>query len=229
MTTGDDPVISIDGITRTFVATQSIVVLDGVSMTVAAGERVVVFGRSGAGKSTLLNILGLLDRPSSGSYRLLGRDVSALRGAARDRLRADALGFVFQAHHVIGHRTVAENLDLKLSIVGMPRAERATRVERVLDDLGLGDRTQAAGATLSGGEKQRLAIARAVLTEPAVVLADEPTGNLDDGNTADVLSLFDVQAARGAAVVVITHDRRAAEWADRALSLVGGRVVEGVA
>ncbi|MGL5867080.1 MAG: ABC transporter ATP-binding protein [Dermatophilaceae bacterium] len=229
MTTGDTPVITVDDITRTFPTVPPTVVLDGVSMGVAAGERVVVFGRSGAGKSTLLNILGLLDRPTAGGYRLLGRDVSTLRGAARDRLRADALGFVFQAHHVIGHRTVAENLDLKLSIVGMPRAERAAQVESVLVDLGLGERMHAAGATLSGGEKQRLAIARAVLTGPAVLLADEPTGNLDDGNTADVLSLFDAQAARGAAVVVITHDRRAAEWADRALSLVGGRVVEGVA
>ena len=187
-----------------------------------------VFGRSGAGKSTLLNIVGLLDEPSGGSYRLLGQDVAALRGAARDRLRAKALGFVFQAHHIIGHRSVAENLD-RHRTRDPARGQRRARIEAVLGELGLGERVDAAGATLSGGEKQRLAIARAVLTGPAVLLADEPTGNLDDGNTADVLALFDDQAARGAAVVVITHDRRAAAWADRAVSIVDGRIVEGIA
>lgn len=224
-----EPAVVLEGVTRSFPGPPAVSVLRGVSMSARAGERVAVFGRSGAGKSTLLNIVGLLDEACSGSYRLLGQEVSSLRGSARDRLRARALGFVFQAHHVIGHRTVAENLDLKLSVVGMARGQRRERIEEVLDELGLRELVDAAGATLSGGEKQRLAIARAVLTGPSVLLADEPTGNLDDGNTAHVLSMFDAQAARGAAVVVITHDRRAAAWADRAVSIVDGRIVEGIA
>ena len=172
MTSAAAPVLEAQEVTRTFPGAPPLRVLRG-----------AIFGRSGAGKSTLLNILGLLDEATTGRYQLLGHDVATRRGAQRDRLRASALGFVFQAHHIIGHRTATENLELKLSVIGTPRAERATRIAGTLDGLGLGDHAQALGATLSGGEKQRLAIARAVIADPAIVLADEPTGNLDDSNT----------------------------------------------
>ncbi|HQV83292.1 MAG TPA: ABC transporter ATP-binding protein [Ornithinibacter sp.] len=228
MTSAAAPVLEAQEVTRTFPGAPPLRVLRGVSLAVHRGERVAIFGRSGAGKSTLLNILGLLDEATTGRYQLLGHDVATRRGAQRDRLRASALGFVFQAHHIIGHRTATENLELKLSVIGTPRAERATRIAGTLDGLGLGDHAQALGATLSGGEKQRLAIARAVIADPAIVLADEPTGNLDDSNTAEVLALFDTQVDRGGSVVLITHDRRAAAWADQAYTLADGILRRGL-
>ncbi|GCE75599.1 ABC transporter ATP-binding protein [Cellulomonas biazotea] len=221
-------VVEVRDVRRTYPTSPPVHALLGVDLTVAAGERTAILGQSGSGKSTLLNVLGLLDEPTSGTYRLLGEDTAGYDGAARDRLRSRALGFVFQESHVLGHRTVAENVLLKLVAAAVPRSERAPLVADVLHRVGLDHRADALGRLLSGGEKQRLAVARAVVTQPRLLLADEPTGNLDDGNAATVLDLFDEQARAGVAVVVITHDPRTASWADRTVRLVDGRIEPGV-
>lgn len=211
-------------VTKTYDVDPPVEALRGVDLDVCEGERVAVLGRSGSGKSTLLNIVGLLDEPTSGTYSLAGEDVSRVGGKVRDRLRATMLGFVFQESHVLGHRTVEENVSLGLMAAGLARDVRASMVTEVLGRVGLTHRATTPGRLLSGGEKQRLAVARAVAPSPRVLLADEPTGNLDDVNARGVLDLFDEQAARGVAVVVITHDARTAAWADRRLDLVDGRI-----
>lgn len=215
-------VIDATALHKDFEGPPPIRVLVGVDLCVAGGERVAVHGRSGAGKSTLLNILGLLDRADAGTYRLAGIDVATMSNRERDRLRSTEIGFVFQSHHIISHRTVAQNLDLKLDILAVPAADRAPMIERALAEVGMLGHLHAQGRTLSGGEKQRLALARAIVAQPSLILADEPTGNLDDGNSTDVLGLLSREAARGAAVVVITHDTRIGAWADRSVMLADG-------
>lgn len=219
-------VLDAAGLAKVYAADPPVRALEHVDLRVAAGERVAVLGRSGAGKSTLLNILGLLDEPTAGTYRLLGRETARLRPRERDALRAAHIGFVFQDCHVLGHRSCAENVALKLAAVDHPRAARGALIGATLDRVGLADRASAPGRTLSGGEKQRLAVARAVVTRPALLLADEPTGNLDGDNARAVLELFAEQAAHGVAVVVITHDERIGAWADRALTLADGGLRE---
>ncbi|GII99878.1 putative ABC transport system ATP-binding protein [Sediminihabitans luteus] len=216
--------LDLSGVTKTYLVDPPVEALRGVDLTVEPGERVAVLGRSGAGKSTLLNIVGLLDEPTSGTYLLAGQDVSASGSAERDRLRAETFGFVFQESHVLGHRTAAQNVWLGLMASGVARRERDVRIAEVLERVGLTHRADSLGRLLSGGEKQRLAVARAVVARPRVLLADEPTGNLDDANATSVLDLFDEQAAQGVAVVVITHDARTAQWADRVVTLVDGRL-----
>ena len=214
--------IHMEEICKTYEVHPPIDVLKGVNLDVAAGERVAIVGHSGAGKSTLLNVIGLLDTPSGGSYELAGEATAAMRARGRDRMRASLIGFVFQDFHVLGHRTVRENLELKLAISSMPLTQRSEAVNSVLDAVGLNHRAEALTRLLSGGEKQRVPIARAIIGSPQVLLADEPTGNLDEANARGVLDLFDAQAERGVAVVVITHDERIAHWADRELHLVDG-------
>jgi putative ABC transport system ATP-binding protein len=214
--------INAESLARVYPADPPVVALAGVDLTVDRGERVAIVGRSGAGKSTLLNLLGLLDRPTSGKFQLLDRETVDLASAERDELRARHIGFVFQDSHVLGHRTVSENLDIKLAVLAMPRAHRPEATREVLERVGLSHRSNAPARLLSGGERQRLAVARAVVGQPALLLADEPTGNLDEYNSSTVLSMFDEQAATGVAVVVITHDMRLAAWADRTLELSSG-------
>jgi ABC-type lipoprotein export system ATPase subunit len=216
--------LSLEGVSKTYLVDPPIVALNGLDFSVDAGERVAILGRSGSGKSTLLNILGLLDEPTAGSYTIDGREVAKTKGAERDWTRAHFFGFVFQESHVLGHRTVAQNVWLGLMASGVPRRVRQNRTEEVLTRVGLVERADALGRLLSGGEKQRLAVARSVVSAPRVVLADEPTGNLDDSNASAVLSLFDAQASAGVAVVVITHDQRTASWADRIMHLDEGRI-----
>lgn len=211
------------GLTKAYPGSPPVRALDGASLRVRSGERLAILGPSGSGKSTLLNVLGLLDAADSGSYELMGANTERLSGRERDRLRAKTLGFVFQAYHILPHRTVWENVLLKLSTSGVPAGVRHGLITQVLERVGLTDRSNARGQTLSGGEKQRLALARAVVTSPQVLLADEPTGNLDDVNARSVLDLFDEQSAAGVAVVVITHDQRTAAWADRIVHLHAGR------
>ncbi|MBM7824335.1 putative ABC transport system ATP-binding protein [Arcanobacterium pluranimalium] len=217
-------VLHLRDIRKTYNVTPPVPVLHGVDLDVDAGEKVAILGYSGAGKSTLLNIMGLLDVPTSGTYELAGHETQSLSGRRRDHLRSDVLGFVFQDYHVLGHRTVAENLDLKLSITGVPHAERESAINDALSNVGLLERKHSLSRLLSGGEKQRLAIARAIITHPQVLLADEPTGNLDSLNAKIVLDLFDQQAAKGVAIVVITHDDRLARWADRVVHLRDGKI-----
>ena len=218
-------VVELDGVSKVYPGRGTVPVLQDVGLSVTAGERLAVVGRSGAGKSTLLNLMGLLDVPTAGRYRLLGSDTSRLGGRERDRLRAGSIGFVFQEHHVLGHRSVGENVDLALAASGVPHRDRPDLADAALRRVGLGAHAQARSGLLSGGEKQRLAVARAVVTRPRLLLADEPTGNLDDENAADVLRLFGEQADSGVAVVVITHSGRVAAWADRVLEVVAGRLL----
>lgn len=223
--TNEEFVLEMRDIHKIYDVIPPVKVLKGIDVTIRAGERIAIVGESGAGKSTLLNIMGLLDLPTSGTYKLLGRETEGLKPRTRDRMRSQILGFVFQDFHVLGHRTIEENLDLKLSINKVARHKRPHLIEEVLGDVGLSGRRFSLARLLSGGEKQRLAIARAIINRPQILLADEPTGNLDSSNAEAVLDLFDAQAARGVAVVVITHDTRLAQWADRVLILREGRIV----
>lgn len=223
------PILHLAEVTKTYLTRQPVTALTGVDLTVSAGERIAIVGRSGSGKSTLLNIVGLLDEATSGRYELAGDDTLTMSAAARNQLRAQRLGFVFQDSHVLGHRTVAENIALKLAITRTPRHARPGQIAEVLKRVGLDHRRDALGRLLSGGERQRVAIARAIVSSPDILLADEPTGNLDADNSAAVLEIFDSLARAGTTVIVITHDLRIAGWADRALTLDSGRLVEGCA
>lgn len=220
------PIIELEGISKTFESPdRTIRALDDVSFSVAQGERLAVVGRSGAGKSTLLNILGLLDQPSAGTYRLMNDDVAGLAERQRDMVRRDSVGFVFQSYQILGNLSASDNLRLKLAISRVPANQRSARVDDALGAVGLSSHAESLGRNLSGGEKQRLAIARALLNDPPLVLADEPTGNLDSENAGGVLELLTGLAARRMAVVVITHDERLASWADRVVRLENGKVV----
>ncbi|MBR5951107.1 MAG: ABC transporter ATP-binding protein [Actinomycetaceae bacterium] len=202
-------------------------VLKGVNLQVDEGQRIAIIGKSGAGKSTLLNILGLLDTPTSGTYALDGTHVEHMSEAERDRVRGEKIGFVFQDFHVLGARSVIENLNLKLATNHILRSEREEMIARVLDQVGLTERAAAPARLLSGGEKQRLSLARAVICAPRIILADEPTGNLDSENAGAVLEMFDKQADSGVAVIVITHDDRLSGWADKVYTLDAGVLYAG--
>ena len=220
----DDVVLRAQGLTRSFVeGDRRLDVLRGVSFELHAGEHVAVVGRSGSGKSTLLHLLAGLDTPTSGSVWLAGEDLSSLDDRDRSRLRNRALGFVYQFHHLLAEFSALENVAMPLYIGGAVRAEANARAESLLDEVGLADRATHRPGQLSGGERQRVAIARALVTRPVVVLADEPTGNLDDENAESVGGLLrELRAAHGTAFVVVTHSSGLASLADRTLRLTGG-------
>jgi ABC-type lipoprotein export system ATPase subunit len=200
--------------------------VDDVDLDVAAGETVAIMGPSGCGKSTLLQLLGGLDRPSGGSVWLGDRRVDDLGERALARLRRDEVGFVFQSFHLMEELTAVENVELSALLAGRsPRAARRRALD-LLDRVGLGDRARFLPAALSGGQRQRVAVARALTNEPAVVLADEPTGNLDSTATLDVLRLFDSLHDAGQTLVVVTHDARIAATADRLISMRDGALVD---
>lgn len=199
--------------------------LRGVSLHVAPGESVAVTGRSGSGKSTLLNVLGLLEGLTSGTYLVDGADTSTMPGRDLDALRARLFGFVFQSFHLVPYLTTRENVELGLTYDRRPRRERAQRIDALLDQVGLAHRRDAVVSTLSGGERQRTAVARALVRRPAVLLADEPTGNLDEASAADVLALFEQVREAGVAVVVVTHDAPTAARAQREYRMRDGQVV----
>jgi len=200
--------------------------VDGVDLDVAAGETLAVMGPSGCGKSTLLHLLGGLDRPSAGELWLDGRRVDQLTERALARLRRAAIGFVFQAFHLMDELTAAENVELPALLAGCsPRAARR-RALGLLERTGLADRAAFLPSALSGGQRQRVAIARALANDPLVVLADEPTGNLDSAATLDVLRLFDSLHAAGQTLVIVTHDPRIAATADRLISMRDGALVD---
>ncbi|MEM8933958.1 MAG: ABC transporter ATP-binding protein, partial [Acidobacteriota bacterium] len=192
--------------------------------TIAAGEHVAVMGPSGSGKSTLLNLLGCLDRPTSGVYRLDGRDVGALSEAERTAVRRHQIGFVFQSFHLVGRLDAVHNVEMPMVFAGIPRAERRRRAEALLADVDLADRFDHRPEQLSGGERQRVAIARARGLDPKILLADEPTGNLDSKSGAQVLDLLDRLHDEGLTLIVVTHDPRVAARADRIIVLRDGRL-----
>jgi ABC-type lipoprotein export system ATPase subunit len=200
--------------------------VDGVDLDVAAGQTVAVMGPSGCGKSTLLHLLGRLDRPSGGDIELAGRRLGQLSEKELARVRREAVGFVFQAFHLMDELTAAENVELPVLLAGRsPRAARR-RAADLLEQVGLADRAAFQPSALSGGQRQRVAIARALVSEPLVVLADEPTGNLDSEGTMDVLRLFDRLHGAGQTLVIVTHDSRIAATADRLISMRDGTFID---
>jgi len=200
--------------------------LDGVSLEVESGEYVAVVGPSGSGKSTLMNILGCLDVPTEGTYSLAGEDVSTLDEARLADVRNRLIGFVFQQFNLLPSLPAWRNVELPLVYAGVGRDERRERSMAALERVGLGDRAEHRPGELSGGQQQRVAVARALVTEPAMVLADEPTGNLDSRSTADVLALFDELSRLGRTIVLITHEREVAERAGRRVVVRDGRVAD---
>lgn len=230
-TAGVAPTVEVIGLSRTFPTPAGpVTALAQADLCVAGGEMVAIVGPSGAGKSTLLHLLGLLDSPTSGRYRLAGADTSELSPTDRGRLRAQAIGFVFQAFHLVGHKSATENVMLPLIYQRAPRETRRGRAIEALERIGLGQRLDAAPATMSGGEKQRVAVARALVHNPRLLLCDEPTGNLDTENSRAVIDLLrELTRQDGMATIVVTHDLEVAASADRIIRVVDGhtRLPEG--
>ena len=230
MATTDDALISLSGITKVFqteeVETHA---LADVNFEIRKGEYIAISGPSGCGKTTLLSILGLLDSASGGRYMLDGESVASLAPAERARVRNRQIGFIFQAFNLIGDLTVFENVELPLTYRNMDAAERKRRVNSALDRVAMSHRAKHYPAQLSGGQQQRVAVARAVAGDPAILLADEPTGNLDSTNGEAVMQLLRDLNKNGATVCMVTHDSRYAQHADREVNLFDGRVVEALA
>ena len=199
-----------------------------VSLEVKEGEFVAIMGPSGCGKSTLLNILGLLDNPTEGTYTLNGRDVSTLKESERTDLRKGVIGFVFQSFNLIDELNVYENIELPLLYMGVPAKERRQRIEAVMDRMAISHRRKHFPCQLSGGQQQRVAIARAVLSNPRIILADEPTGNLDSKNGQEVMNLLSELHQEGTTIVMVTHSQHDASYADRIVKLYDGEIVDQV-
>ncbi len=221
------PLIVTDDLGRVYDAGDVAVhALRGVDVTIHAGESVAIMGTSGSGKSTLMHLLGCLDRPSHGRYRLAGVDVAGLDAAALAGVRNQTLGFVFQAFNLLPRTSALENVELPLVYRGVPGAERRRRAKAALERVGLGARLDHHPNQLSGGQQQRVAIARAIVGEPRVVLADEPTGNLDSRTSLEIMALFQELAAAGITVVLVTHEPEIAAFASRVLVMRDGRLVQ---
>ena len=222
------PAIEIEDLRKDYApgGTAAVHALRGVSARFEAGSFWAIMGASGSGKSTLLQILGCLDRPSAGRYRLAGTDVSRLSDDALSDVRLRRIGFVFQSFNLIPQLTVAENIALPLYYQGVPDAESAARAREMAGKVGLGERLAHRPSELSGGQQQRAAVARALVTDPVVVLADEPTGNLDTATSVEIMELFARLHARGKTVVMVTHEPDIAAWAEHRLVLSDGRIKE---
>jgi putative ABC transport system ATP-binding protein len=220
-------VIALAGVSRTYdVGGRPVRALQEVSFEVPSGGYVSIMGPSGSGKSTLLNILGCLDRPTSGTYVLDGEEVGGFDDDRLSLVRRHKIGFVFQAFHLVPRLTAAGNVELPMVFAGIPTPERAERVAAALDAVGLADRADHRPDQLSGGERQRVAIARAVVMRPAILLADEPTGNLDSGSGAEVVGLLERMNADGLTLIVVTHDAALGARARTHVRLADGRIVE---
>jgi putative ABC transport system ATP-binding protein len=222
------PVVEMTGVTKTYKAVPPVQALRECELRIDRGEYVAIMGPSGSGKSTLLNVLGLLDAPSAGEYRLDGQATAGLSERARSGLRAYLIGFVFQSFHLVGYRTAVENVETGLLYQKVRRKERQQRAIEVLEQVGLADRMWATPTQMSGGERQRVAIARALVRRPALVLCDEPTGNLDTETGRQVLRLIDELHREGLTVVVITHDPEVGGRAERVIEIRDGVVHDGV-
>ena len=227
---GGEPIVALDGVSRTY-AMDGVRVdaLRDVSLAVSQGEFVAIVGPSGSGKSTMMHIIGCLDRPTTGRYRLAGNPVAELSDDGLARLRSRTIGFVFQSYNLLPRTTALENVATPLLYQGVGRRDRVARATAALERLGLGDRLRHEPSQLSGGQQQRVAIARAIVTDPALILADEPTGNLDTTAGAEVLALLRELHAAGRTIVLITHDAEVAASAPRRLHLRDGRLSEGLA
>jgi putative ABC transport system ATP-binding protein len=227
MSMNGDSLIRLDGVTKVFLTDEMEThALAGVHLEIKKGEYFSIAGPSGCGKSTLLSILGLLDSPTDGKYILNGKPVENLKASERARIRNREIGFIFQAFNLIGDLTVYENVELPLTYRGMPSSERKQRVHDALDRVEMSHRMKHYPSQLSGGQQQRVAVARALVGDPLILLADEPTGNLDSKNGEAVMSLMRELHRGGATICMVTHDPRYAAYADRAIHLFDGRVVE---
>jgi putative ABC transport system ATP-binding protein len=223
------PVIEVESLLKTYkLGDVTVEALRGIDLTIQKGAFLAVVGASGSGKSTLMNILGLLDRPTSGTYRLEGRDVSQLGRDERALLRNRKIGFVFQNFNLLSRTSAIENVELPLMYRGgMPPGERHRRAQALLEAVGLGQRLDHRPHQLSGGQQQRVAVARALVNDPEVVLADEPTGNLDSKTSDEIMELMQkLNAEKGVTIIVITHEPDIADFAERAVTFRDGRIVE---
>ncbi|MEP7009479.1 MAG: ABC transporter ATP-binding protein [Acidobacteriota bacterium] len=227
MSASSDALIHLDGVTKVFLTDEvETHALATINIQIKNGEYVAIAGPSGCGKTTLLSILGLLDTPSEGKYRLNGKQVADLSFSDRARIRNKEIGFIFQAFNLIGDLTVYENVELPLTYRGMPAKERKERVQAALERVGMSHRMKHYPSQLSGGQQQRVAVARAVVGKPSILLADEPTGNLDSRNSEQVMGLLAELHAEGATICMVTHDPRFTRYAQRTIHLFDGRVVE---
>ncbi|WP_435627027.1 ABC transporter ATP-binding protein [Candidatus Ferrigenium straubiae] len=217
--------IALSQISRIFtVGDQQVAALRDIDLEIAAGDYVSIMGPSGSGKSTLLNLIGLLDRPTSGTYRLDGGDVTDLDDRQQAKVRSEKVGFVFQSFHLVPRLTAAMNIELPLMLAGVSPAERKARVAQLLENYGLADRADHRPDQLSGGQRQRVAIARATSMHPAVLLADEPTGNLDQATGKEVMNLLEQLVGQGVALILVTHDPVIGGRAARQVRMVDGRI-----
>jgi putative ABC transport system ATP-binding protein len=223
------PLIRMQGVTKTYDAGElAVQALRGVDLDIQRGQMVAIIGPSGSGKSTLMHILGCLDAPTDGAYRLEGKDVSELSGFQLAAIRNQKIGFVFQTFNLLPKASLLRNVELPLLYAGIASAERKELALAALDKVGLRDRAKHRPAELSGGQRQRAAIARAIVNQPSLVLADEPTGNLDTKTGLEILEIFDRMHVRGETIVIVTHDPRIAERCERVVSIVDGRIEDDV-
>jgi putative ABC transport system ATP-binding protein len=222
-------VLELAGVTKEYRGNPPVRALDGVNLSVHAGEFVAIVGPSGSGKSTLINVVGALHRPTRGTVRIDGHDIGRLSDARLAAVRGRRIGFVFQQFHLVEGLTALENVAAGLLYAGVGRSVRNARAHRALERVGLGDKAARKPGALSGGERQRVGIARALVGEPAIILADEPTGNLDSNTGAAIVTVFRELHAAGHTVVLITHDRDIAEQAPRQVSLLDGSIVDDLA
>ena len=229
-TNGGAPLIHLEGVSKVFFTDEvETHALSGIDLEIRDGEYVAISGPSGCGKSTLLSILGLLDTPTRGVYWLNGESVEDLRARERARIRNRQIGFIFQAFNLIGDLTVFQNVELPLTYRGMPSFERKNRAEQALERVGMANRMKHYPSQLSGGQQQRVAVARALGGDPSVLLADEPTGNLDSQNGEAVMELLHTVHESGATICMVTHDQRFESYAQRIVRLFDGEVVAGPA